>query len=418
MLGSGREAGFLIATPPLTLMDFWRDIVDSLSDAVIVLSASLELRVMNPAAEGLIGAPNPALIGQLMEGNPGLKRMVKTCLAKGEHLSGAEVDLRLGSAEVAVRVAASPLVNARGQVEGAVLLIQDLSHHKDVERVLDVFDEASLGLSPAGLAHEVKNPLTGIKGAAELIAGLFPADQRAQQYCALILDRVDRIAGLVEQVLSVSAPQRLKQGRVNIHRVLHQALALAGLYPAPAPGITVEQLFDPSLPDVYGDEAALERVFVNLVNNALEAIEPPGTIRLATRIDPQIRRFPGGAHQQFLRVEISDSGKGLAATDISRLFTPFFTTKPSGTGLGLMLSRRIVALHGGKLWAEPGGQEAPAANSSAGRIPHPARTAARTAPVGAGDPTARPQERVVLSGMSFKVTLPVVSGSLEIEENN
>lgn len=397
-------------------MDLWRDIVDSLNDAIIVLSASLDLRAMNPAAEALIGASNPAAIGQLLEGNPWLERMARTCLAKGEHLSGAEVSLRLDGAELAVRVAASPLVSAQGHVEGAVLLIHDLSRHKDVERVLDVSDETRLGLSPAGLAHEVKNPLTGIKGAAELLAGLFPADQRAQQYCALILDRADRIAGLVEQVLSVSGPQRLKKAPVNIHKVLHRALGLAGLYPCAPSGITVEQLFDPSLPDVWGDEAALERVFLNLVKNALEAIEPPGMIRLVTRIDPQIRRLPGGGHHQFLRVEVSDSGKGLPAAEIPRLFTPFFTTKPNGTGLGLVLSQRIVALHGGKLWAEPGGKEPPAAHAAAGRIRSRAGINLGKAASGCGDRTGGAEERDLLSGMTFKVTLAVVSDSLEPQE--
>ena len=88
---------------------------------------------------------------------------------------------------------------------------------------------------------------------------MHPDDQRAQQYCDVIKDGVNRIATLVEQVLAVSAPRSLKQDEINIHKVIHQALKLAGLFPKPPPEIILEQEFDPSLPDVIGDEAALER---------------------------------------------------------------------------------------------------------------------------------------------------------------
>ena len=234
--------------------------------------------------------------------------------------------------------------------------------------------ERSLGLSPSGLAHEIKNPLTGIKGAAELLAGLFPSEHRAQQYCGLIMDGVNRIAELVEQVLSVSGPQRLKMEPVNIHLVLHRALKMAGLYPPVDSAIKVEQIFDPSLPEVIGDAAALERVFLNLFRNAIEAIGPHGTLRLRTRMESKFRLRLGRERRHFLRVEVSDSGKGMTVADEAQLFTPFFTTKPTGNGLGLVLSQRIIALHEGKLWAEHCEEEA-------------------------------------LTGMTFKVTLPLAVGA-------
>jgi two-component system nitrogen regulation sensor histidine kinase GlnL len=172
----------------------------------------------------------------------------------------------------------------------------------------------------------------------------------------------------------------MAQEPVNIHQVLHSAMRMAGLFPNPPNGLTVLQDFDPSLPDVVGDTGALERVFLNLIKNAVEAIGTSGTIRLHTRIETEFRMGAEGRRQQFMRIEVGDSGAGISEEQLAQLFTPFFTTKPAGTGLGLVLCQRIVGLHGGRLWAQRGGVERAKAGEAS---------------------TSR-------EGMTFKVTLPMV----------
>jgi two-component system nitrogen regulation sensor histidine kinase GlnL len=179
-------------------------------------------------------------------------------------------------------------------------------------------------------------------------------------------------------VLAVNAPGRMAQEPVNIHQILHSAMRMAGLFPNPPPDVTILQDFDPSLPDVVGDKGALERAFLNLIKNAVEAIGASGTIRLHTRIETEFRMTAEGRRRQFLRVEVSDSGVGISEEQLAQLFTPFFTTKPAGTGLGLVLCQRIFALHGGRLWAQRGGVEK----------------------VKGGSPSKE--------GMTFKVTLPMI----------
>jgi two-component system nitrogen regulation sensor histidine kinase GlnL len=364
----------------------WRDVVDNLTDALLVVSEKSEPITLNPAAETLLGisSVNLLLIAELMRLNSWLQEMIRNCLERGQSVSRAEAQLKWNQRMISVCTEVSPLLDPRGNLCGAIVLLHDLSYQKSIGQRLAVEPgEAQLGLSPAGLAHELKNPLTGIKGAAELLAAMFPGDQRAQQYCTLIMDGANRLTGLAEQVLSVSAPQRLKRQSINIHKLLHQALALAGLHPERSTQIKIEQIFDPSLPDVSGDPAALERVFLNLIKNAIEAIESAGTIRLVTRMETEFHLSTQGRRRQFLRVEISDSGKGITAEQRAQLFTPFFTTKPEGTGLGLVLSHRIVALHGGKLWAEP-------------------------------------SEHSAITGMTFKVSLPMATeaeGSPEFESS-
>ena len=226
-------------------MNLWHDIIDSLTDGIIVLSPAMEPQVVNPAAETMLGVSqiNAATVADLVRQNDWLGRMVGACLESGQDLGDMETVLATGPRELTVRVEVSPLLNAEGRPGGVIMLLHDLSHEKGAAEAA-LTGDLSLRLSPAGLAHEVKNPLTGIKGAAELMAGMFPDDGRAQQYCSVILDGVNRIAALVEQVLVVSGPQRLVQEPVNIHMVLHQAMRMAGLFPQPPEGVVVLQDFD------------------------------------------------------------------------------------------------------------------------------------------------------------------------------
>ncbi|MGH7986763.1 MAG: two-component system sensor histidine kinase NtrB [Candidatus Binataceae bacterium] len=384
-------------------MDLWHEIVDSLSAAVLVLSAAHEPIAANAAAETMFGASRVtrAFAGRLLKRNPWLAEMAQSCLTTGQNMDAPEATLVLEQRSTAVRVEIVPLLADDARPEAVVVLLRDLSELINAQAAAG---EDSLGLSPAGLAHEVKNPLTGIKGATELLAAMLPTDPRARQYCGLILEGVNRIGSLVEQVLAASGPQRLRREPINIHQVLHRALRAAGIATESHADLSIKQDFDPSLPEVIGDAAALERVFLNLIRNALEAIEAGRAhretdieggqvLRLRTTLEARFRVATRGRRRQFLRVEISDSGAGMAPDELRQLFTPFFTTKPSGTGLGLVLSHRIVALHGGKLWAERGGVIPANRFGSTGRP---------------GLENGAPGESVIRSrGMTFFVRLPI-----------
>ena len=324
-------------------LNLWRDIIDSLTDAIVVLSPAMEPQVANPAAETMLGvSPVTAqTVADLVRQNDWLSRMVASCLSSGQDFGDPETVLAVGPREFAVRAEVSPMLNEAGHATGVVILFHDLLHEKGAAEAASTGDFA-LRLSPAGLAHEVKNPLTGIKGAGELLAGMHPGDARVQQYCGVIRDGVNRIASLVEQVLAVSAPQRLAQEPLNIHLVLHQALRLAGVFPQPPENVVILQDFDPSLPDVIGDAGALERAFLNLIRMRRRRSVPRARSACTLGWRPSSACRAEGRRRQFLRVEISDSGPGITEEQLAQLFTPFFTTKPAGTGLGLVLCQRIV----------------------------------------------------------------------------
>src|SRR5262249_15021591 len=248
--------------------------------------------------------------------------------------------------------ACAPVHDERGVVREAVLILHDLT----LERTLDSTNRrvdrlAGLGTVALGLAHEIRNPLGGIKGAAQLLrAGL--SDPAQVQATDIIIREVDRLDGLVEQLRSLGTPPHLQVSPQNIHRILNDVLSLQRQSPEWG-AVTLRTEFDPSLPNVAGDRAQLTQVFLNLVRNAVEALGGRGELTVATRIETRYHVRRRSHRSQFLSVTISDNGPGVPEHAQNDLFSPFFTTKPRGTGLGLAVCHRIVSEHGGIMAHEP-----------------------------------------------------------------
>ncbi len=198
----------------------------------------------------------------------------------------------------------------------------------------------------AMLAHEIKNPLSGIRGAAQLLASGLDADGR--ELTDLIVAEVDRIAKLVDRMESFTDTRPLQLRPKNIHEILGHVRRVAeqGF----GQGIAIEERYDPSLPLVAANRDALVQVFLNLVKNAGEAAGAGGRIRIATAFRPglKVRPASGGPPVSLpLEVRIIDNGPGVAEALVDHVFEPFVTTKRGGSGLGLALVAKIVADHGG-----------------------------------------------------------------------
>ncbi len=205
----------------------------------------------------------------------------------------------------------------------------------------------------AVLAHEIKNPLSGIRGAAQLLERV--CGDKEKNFTQLIKDEVDRICGLIDRMEGLSdSPGAADMGPVNIHRVLDhvKTLAQAGF----ASHIRIAENYDPSLPPVRGHKDRLIQLFLNIIKNAAEALEERGdTIRLSTAfrhdvrlIDADKKAFTGRA----IEIAVADNGGGIPADLAGCLFDPFISSKPGGIGLGLAMAARIVADHGGTINAK------------------------------------------------------------------
>ena len=203
----------------------------------------------------------------------------------------------------------------------------------------------------AGMAHEIRNPLGGIRGAAQLLGrDSGPSDQ--QELTELIIRESDRIDTLVERLMSLCRPRPMLRGEHNLNQIIHDEVALLQARGASAADIRVTLDLDPSLPTVEGDCERIREAASNLLRNAMEAATSQVTIR--TRLDPDQRLHDAGQDRGHpIALEVTDDGAGIDPQRRSTLFDPFSTTKSQGSGLGLFVTRLVIEEHDGRLLLEP-----------------------------------------------------------------
>jgi len=331
-------------------MGFHDDILNSLQEAVFVLDEELRIVELNRAAEEDLNTQErpragrsilsvlPWLTGYrgVLEGAAGAGRSCFLGLVQGP------------DGPVLVRLV--PLVRA-GRVEGSVLTV-DPGGRTAEERELLAFE--SLDGLISQMAHEIRNPLGGIRGAAQLL--LERSGGEYEEYLRVIRDEVDRLSAILTELIDYAAPASPAREPVNIHEVIDRAVRLAGVEAA---GVTVERNYDPSLPEVLGDGGRLLQVFLNLLGNARDLLAgrsgKPGRIGLRTRPSPQYVQRDGRVFR-WAEVTVSDNGPGIAPGDLDRIFLPYHSGRRGGTGLGLAICRKILRAHDGmiRVESEPG----------------------------------------------------------------
>lgn len=332
-------------------------LLGNLPSAVLAVDGRLQLCSMNPAAEQLFGASWNTVRGRplqdLLAPHTSLMDLARQVQSLGSSISDYAVELALARGEVmSVDCHLSPIVEA----PGSVLLVL---HPCSVARRLDQHlahrgSSRSVAALAATLAHEVKNPLSGIRGAAQLLEPYVEPDDKP--LVKLICDETDRICALVDRMEEFAQPGGIAREPVNIHVVLEHVRRLAehGF----ARHLRIVEAYDPSLPEVEGDRDRLIQVLLNLVKNAAESAPPDGgVITLATHYQHGLRMAVRNSHERQdlpITVEVRDNGPGVRQDMIDHLFEPFVTSKPRGSGLGLALAAKIVGDHGGMVSYLPG----------------------------------------------------------------
>ena len=338
-------------------------VLENVEEAVIAIDAQGRIALLNPAAEAFTGHSRKHCLGrscrELFDRQPNLLYLIRCALEDGRSIADHEnIELqRPLAAPLPVSASVAPIYTPAGAIDGAVLIMRDLTRIRDLEETVRRADRLSmLGTLAAGLAHEIKNPLGGIKGAAQLLDLEIPPHSPLKEYTAVMIREAERVNGIIEELMDLSRPRPLQFGPVNLAKILDDIVLLQ----RQAQGdrqIGFLLNLDPSIPPFPGDAQLLSRLFLNLVKNAAEAVEPRGTVEIVSKMAGDFHlNQPGDRPVPRITIEVRDNGRGITAEEMDQIFTPFYTTKIRGSGLGLAICQKIVLEHQGllKIASTPG----------------------------------------------------------------
>ncbi len=336
-------------------------VLDSVGDGVIVVSREGLVTLMNPAAEEMTGRSRRQMLGTAFKDSfasePVLVEMVDRTADSGVSLSDQDnVVLYPSGRVIPANATTFPLLQPNGEAIGVILTLRDLTSIRELEAAVRQADRLStLGTLAAGLAHEVKNPLGGIKGAAQLLERELDPDSDLHEYPRVMIRETERIDKIIRQLLELASPRGPRYQPVNLHMVLGDIILLQREAAANR-DVSISTGFDPSIPPIMADEAQLTQVFLNLIRNSIEAMPDGGRVTVSSRVLAEYQLARNENRSRMVAVEVADSGPGIPAENLAKVGTPFFSTKDGGTGLGLAICQKIVAEHRGmlKIDSKPG----------------------------------------------------------------
>jgi two-component system nitrogen regulation sensor histidine kinase GlnL len=331
-------------------------ILENLHSAVLLLDSNLKLRFINPAGEMLFAVSAQRFLGQPVNNvlfDNDVTLALKEVLETGSPFTERELVLNLGFRhKVTVDLTAIPLYEGSG---GKTELLVEM---KQVDRQLRITrEEGLLAQSNAtralvrGLAHEIKNPLGGLRGAAQLLERELH-NEELKEYTNIIISEADRLQSLMNRMLGPSTMPRKRM--INIHEAVERVRQVVGV--EISENIRLIRDYDPSIPELYADVDQLIQAVMNLVRNAAQALDKEGEIILRTRT---LRQYTIGTelHKLVARIDVIDNGPGIPVEMRENLFLPMVTGRVDGTGLGLPIAQSLINANGGLIeWESRPGQ--------------------------------------------------------------
>jgi len=328
--------------------DFLAGVIEASGDAIITLDAAGRTTSWNRAAEQSYGWTSMEMIGESFDRlfRPGPeaeaeKREIAEALRAGRTLRHYETTrVRKDGREITVHVTHAPLVDGAGRVVGSTVTSHDVTEIKELSARLQEQERlAALGELAAAVAHEVKNPLAGIRGACDILARGYGKDDRRYELGQEVLRQVDRLNHTVRDLLLFARPKTKKPVPTDIHQVLERVLKLLGEDPQSG-SVRVAREYDRKLPPLRVDPQPMEQVFFNVFVNAYQAMDYAGDLTVVTE-----------RNGHSARIGVRDTGPGLPEGAADKIFEPFYTSRAKGSGLGLAIVRNIVGAHNGTVTA-------------------------------------------------------------------
>lgn len=333
-------------------------VLDNMTTAIISLDGGLKIRAINTSAEQLLGISASKAVGrrlaQMVSIPDSLFARLREAVEQGQPVNDRHVTLQpIGFEPIMVDCSVAPYVDENGD---SALLIELNGLDRSLRIVRDeaiTAQQESVKSLLRGLAHEIKNPLGGLRGAAQLLERQLD-DKELTEYTSIIIHEADRLQTLIDRMLGPNS--RPRRDDLNIHEVLEHVrkISLAGA--SPAVSITFD--YDPSIPEFFSDRDRLIQVFLNIVGNALQAIGEEGDVVFKSRVASNFT-IAGKLHPLVAEVTIRDNGPGIAPGFLDQVFYPMVSGRSGGSGLGLSIAQSIMSQLGGlvECQSEPGKTE-------------------------------------------------------------
>ncbi|MFT5881391.1 MAG: two-component system nitrogen regulation sensor histidine kinase GlnL [Moritella sp.] len=323
-----------------------QSLLNNLVSSVFVLDNDLHIKYLNPAGEQLLGASASRILNlkitDVIEYTTLDLSLLSSTIKTGQGFTDNEVSIVIDDRQLLVEISATLtnfsqdpciLIEAR-QIDLQKKISQELYQHVQQQAAQELV---------RGLAHEIKNPLGGLRGAAQLLEKELDSAE-LKEFTGIIIEQADRLRALVDRLLGPQKPG--KQTILNIHSVIEKVKQLVEL--DLAPGITIHRDYDPSIPDFEMESDLLQQALLNIISNAIQVLNGHGNIRIITRTAHQVN-IQGQKYRLCAEIKIVDDGPGIPAHIKDTLFYPMVTARQGGTGLGLSIAQNLIKQHKGKI---------------------------------------------------------------------
>lgn len=327
-----------------SLKAYTDNILSSMTNGLITIDLEKRIVTLNEMAEHILGKKRKEVVGltldQAFGDNHPLHRIMAETLSKGEGIFYSELELKKGEASLWLTVSSSLIADGEGKRMGAMVVFQDITEIKALEEKLRHADRlAALGTLSAGLAHEIKNPLSAIKTFVQLLPQKLESPSFMEKFNITVPREIDRINQLVEDLLELTRRRMRPMVTLDVNRLILQAIDLHG-EEMEKKHIIFEDHLDRTILPIHGDSEMLYRAFSNLVINAIQAMPNGGSLTISSEQEPS---------SPMVKITFRDTGIGMDEKTSKNLFNPFFTTKDKGVGLGMALTHKIIEDHRGTI---------------------------------------------------------------------
>ncbi|HFQ5292167.1 nitrogen regulation protein NR(II) [Vibrio vulnificus] len=326
-------------------------ILSNMVTATLILDDELQIHYANPAAEQLFSQSAKRIVhhplSQLIQHASLDLALLSQPLQSGQSITDSDVTFVVDGKPLLLEVTVSPI-----SIERELMLLMEMRKVDQQRRITQEMNQhaqqQAAKLLVRGLAHEIKNPLGGLRGAAQLLEKMLP-DPSLTEYTQIIIEQADRLRALVDRLLGPQKPGKKQQ--TNLHQVLEKVRQLVELESEQT--LVIERDYDPSLPDIYIDADQIEQAMLNIVSNASQILahQEDGKISIRTRTVHQAN-IHGQRCKVAARIEIMDNGPGIPVALQDTLFYPMVSGREGGTGLGLSISQNLIDQHNGKIDVE------------------------------------------------------------------